>query len=281
MPSVGLSMNHVSIIVLLLAPLALVGAGGYALAAEEGLLLGILLGGAIIGLLLWFSDLIVVRLCRAEQLTVYHDPPLFRIIEGLSAKAGIAVPKVYSIPQEGLNALAIGLLPRNAAIIFTDGIRRQLPRPELQNVVAHEISHIKNRDTVVGCCAAVLSSLFGGASFLPEGEQQRTSAREATIMTLVLARASALVIRVLIDPQRELRADAHGAQLTGEPLVMANAVRTLEKKKYRIPVQVAPITAHLFMVNPLTNAKLGRIFLTHPPMEDRIARLESMQRGDQ
>jgi heat shock protein HtpX len=281
--------NLLRLALVIAAPLVLLVVGAYAVAAEEGMLFAILFASIVLAALFWFSDLIVVRLCNAELLTVYHDPPLFRMVEALSNEAGVPAPKVYAIVDDAMNALSIGKTPRSSGIVFTDGMRKQLPPDELRNVVAHELVHIKSGDALLGGIAAMIAAVFGlGAEAARQNTLQEK--RDGSLMLqsgrfavsgalFVLAPIAALFVRLLVDAKREFRADEAAAKLTGNPLAMANAIRTLEKRKHQTPLSVVPAVAHLFIVNPLRSGRVARLFLTHPAMEQRIARLEAMHRA--
>lgn len=281
--------NILRLALVIAAPLVLLVVGAHAVAAEEGMLFAILFAIIVLAALFWFGDLIVIRLCKAELLTVYHDPPLFRVVEALSNEVGIPVPKIYSTSAEAMNVLSIGRTPSNGGIVFTDAIRKQLPKEELRNVIAHELIHIKHRDALLGASAAMLAATFGlGAGSArqnaPPGKSNGSLIHESRSFALsgalfVLAPIAAMFVRLLVDVQREFRADEAGARLTRDPLAMANAIRTLEKKKHQVPLAVVPAIAHLFIVSPLTSGRIARLFLTHPTMEQRIARLEALHRA--
>jgi heat shock protein HtpX len=211
------------------------------------------------------------------------------MVEALSNEAGVPTPKIYAIVNDAMNALSIGKTPRSGGIVFTDAIRKQLPPDELRNVVAHELVHIKSGDALLGAIAATIAAVFGlGAEAARQNTLQEK--RDGSLMLqsgrfavsgalFILAPIAALFVRLLSDVKRELRADEAAAKLTGNPLAMANAIRTLEKRKHQTPLSVVPAVAHLFIVSPLRSGRMARLFLTHPAMEQRIARLEAMHRA--
>jgi heat shock protein HtpX len=281
-------MYVLKIFMLVIIPLAILGGAGFVIGAEEGLFFGILLSSIFVFGIYFWCDRMVLKMCKAEKLTIYHAPTLFRTVKELSDKVGVSVTDIYMIDEQAPNALAVGRRPGVGGLVFTDGLLKALTQEELRHVIVHQLFHIRNYNAVLGCIAAALSSLFGLAS--------RSAQREATIeshklsvvkkvgrlafsgMKAVLAPVAALIVQSLVDIKRIFFADEQGALISGNCLAMANAVRTMEKKKHVTPMTVVPAAAHLFTVSPLTTGRIARLLMTHPPMEQRIGRLEEMHR---
>lgn len=234
----------------------------------------------------WFSDKMVLAAYRAQPLSQQDAPELYNIVRELATAANIPMPKLYLIPTDTPNAFATGRSPRHAAVAVTSGIMRICNWEELKGVLGHELSHVINRDVLTSTIAATLAgtimmiasvarwgALFGGFG---GREDERGNGIIELIVLAVLAPIAATLIQLAISRTREYQADASGARLTHHPLYLANALRKLETANERIPMDAGPATAHLFIVNPLAMAGIQRLFSTHPPIEERIARLEQM-----
>ncbi len=272
---------------LLLALCAWLLIGGGYLLGTEAMFFGIVISVSLLAGLFWLSDKIVLKMCNAELLTVYHSPTIFGAVQELSTKAGLPMPKIYVIPGETPNALSTGIGRRHGSIAVTEGIISNLSRDELRAVIAHELAHIKSRDNLIGSFAATLAGLFGmgigryaSAKMLAEevSRPRRIGAAVLGGVKSAIAPLAATIIQSLVDVSREFRADERAVSLAGDPLTMASAIRTMEKKKHQMPLYTSPAAAHLFTVSPLTVGRLARLFNTHPPMEARIARLETLAR---
>lgn len=235
----------------------------------------------------WFSDKIVLRMYGAREVSEADAPMLYSITRELANRGQMPMPKVYVIPSDGLNAFATGRNPSHAAVAATEGILRALNRDELMGVMAHELSHIGNRDILIGTIAAAIAGaismianiaqwgmIFGG--YGGRRDDDRGGGFSAILM-IILAPIAALLIQMAISRSREYQADASGARLSGNPRGLASALRKLQVGSERIPMQASPATAHMFIVNPLRGGGFASMFSTHPPMEERIARLESMR----
>lgn len=235
----------------------------------------------------WFSDKIVLRMYNAKEVTEADSPVLYSVTRNLARKANMPMPRVYVIPSEALNAFATGRNPQHAAVAATEGILRVLNRDELMGVMAHELSHVGNRDILIGTIAAAIAGaigmiasiaqwgmIFGG--FGGRRDEDRGGGIGAILM-IFLAPLAAGLIQAAISRSREYEADASGAKLCGHPQSLASALRKLEAGSKRIPMDASPATAHMFIVNPLRAGFVTRLFSTHPPMEERIARLEAMR----
>ena len=260
---------------------------GELLGGQRGMLMALGLA-AVMNLVAYFwSDKIVLSSYGARPVTREEAPDLYAIVEKLAMKAGIPMPRLYVLPDPALNAFATGRNPSHAAVAATEGILRAMNREELEGVLAHELSHVLNRDTLISTVAATLagaiSMLARMAYFIPMGggrdDENRGGNALAALLMLVLAPFAAFLIQMAVSRSREYAADASGAGLVGYPNGLASALRKLQSASERIPLRDAsPTTAHLFIVNPLSGRSLMGLFSTHPPLEERIARLMAMNR---
>jgi heat shock protein HtpX len=236
----------------------------------------------------WFSDKIVLKMYGAKQVSESDAPVLYGITRDLAARANMPMPKVYIIPSDALNAFATGRNPQHAAVAATQGIIRSLSREELTGVMAHELSHVGNRDILIGTIAAALAGaigmianmaqwgmIFGG--FGGRRDDEDRGGGIGAIVMMIVAPIAAMLIQMAISRSREYQADASGAKLCGNPRWLASALRKLEAGSKHIPMDASPATAHMFIVNPLRGGGFAKLFSTHPPMEERIARLEAMR----
>ncbi|MFN0156709.1 MAG: zinc metalloprotease HtpX [Bacteroidota bacterium] len=237
----------------------------------------------------WFSDKIVLRMYGAKELQREDAQSLFQMTEELTQRGGIPMPKLYMIPSDQPNAFATGRDPHHAAVAVTQGILRTLTNDELRGVIAHELAHIKHRDILIGTIAATAAGaismlanmaqwamIFGGGR---HSDEKEGGSPIAAIAMMIIAPIAAMLIQMAISRSREFLADEGGAQMAGNPLSLANALRKLDAKAKQIPMEATPATAHMFIVSPLTGGGLMSLFSTHPPMEQRIARLEAMVYG--
>lgn len=236
----------------------------------------------------WFSDKIVLKMYRAKELSLSEAPMLHAMVEDLAKNAGIPKPRICLIPDDSPNAFATGRNPQHAVVAVTQGIMRLLSPDELRGVIAHEIGHITNRDILVQSIAGVLASvvmvlanmmqwaaIFGGGRSDGEGGGNVFSA----LLVALLAPIAASLIQFAISRSREYLADATGAKLCGNPLSLASALGKLGAYSKQVPMQQgSPATAHMFIVNPFAGG-IGKFFSTHPPLEDRIHRLQEMARN--
>jgi heat shock protein HtpX len=280
-------MKFVKLFVFMTLCTSLLIGGGYLL-GTEALFFGILISLILFSGLLWLSDKIVMKVCNAELLTPYHSPTVFDSVHELRKLAGVPMPKIYVIPGETPNAFSAGLGRRRASIGITEGFLRHLTRDELRAVIAHELMHIKTRDNLVGSLATAFAGLSGmgigrytSASLIFEDLSSFRKIGHSALVGFksVVAPLAASIIQLLVHASREFAADERAARLSGDPLSMASAIRTMEKKKHQMPIHVSPTVAHLFTVSPLASGRLARLFNTHPSMEDRIARLENLARN--
>jgi len=236
----------------------------------------------------WFSDRIVLGMYGARAVTEAEAPQLHRIVRQLAAEARIPVPPIYIIQDDSPNAFATGRNPQHAAVAVTEGILRIMNEEELRGVLAHELSHVKNRDTLIMTIAATIAgaitylaqmaqwaAIFGGGR--RSDENGGGGSAIGALLMAILAPFAAMLIQMAISRSREYQADASGAQLCHRASGLAEALQKLDIAKRQVPMDAAPATAHLFIVNPLTSGGLASLFSTHPPIEERIARLRAMR----
>lgn len=237
----------------------------------------------------WFSDTIVLRMYNAREITRDVHPAFYGMVERLAGQAGLPMPRVYIIPDESPNAFATGRNPDHAAVAATDGILRILSTDELEGVMAHELAHVKNRDILISTIAATFAgaiSMIGnmlqwgamfGAGRSDDEDNSGMSGLIGSLAMAIIAPIAAMLIQMAVSRSREYLADASGAAICGRPLALAGALRKVHNASRAIPMQEArPATAHMFIVNPLTGGGMMSLFSTHPPMEERIARLEAL-----
>jgi heat shock protein HtpX len=262
----------------------LVTAGG-ALGGQGGMVTAFLFAVVMNGVSYWWSDKIVLRMCRAKEVDRKDAPKLYRILEDLTLRAHMPMPKVYLIPQETPNAFATGRDEKHAAVAVTEGILDILSESELRGVLAHELSHVKNRDILIGTIAATMAGAISmlaniaqwGLIFGGRGSDRREGGNPIVALAMIiLAPLAAMLVQLAISRGREYGADATGAAISGDPLSLANALKKLQRGVEKIPMDANPATAHMFIVSPLTGGGLMTLFSTHPPLEERIKRLEEM-----
>ena len=234
----------------------------------------------------WFSDKVVLKMYRAQGVSRAQAPELYDIVESLSRSAGLPMPKVYIIPQGSPNAFATGRNPKHAAVAVTSGILQILDRNELAGVLSHELAHVKHRDILISTISAVMAgaitmlasmarwaALFGGFG----GDRRRGEGSVLPyLVMMILSPIAALLIQMAISRSREYMADKDGAKMSGHPLWLAGALRKLQQGVRLTPMEANPSTAHMFIINPLRGGGIQSLFSTHPPLEERISRLEMM-----
>ena len=281
-------MNFFKTTILLAVLTAMLVFAGDALGGRSGAITALIFAGIMNFVTYWFSDKIVLMMYRAKPVTEADAPELYAITRDLTMKAGLPMPKVYIMGNDTPNAFATGRNPGHAAVAVTTGIMRLLTREELTGVLAHELAHIQNRDILISTIAATIA---GAISYLAHMAQwaamfggTRDNEREgnpiALIVMMIVAPLAAMIIQMAISRSREYGADMGGANICGNPLSLANALRKLEYANKRIPMVGAnAATSHMFIVNPLSGGSLLRLFSTHPPIEERIKRLEAMAGG--
>jgi heat shock protein HtpX len=229
----------------------------------------------------WFSDKIVLKIYRAQEVSRADAPELYEIVRRLTQKAGLPMPKIYIINQPQPNAFATGRNPKHSAVAVTTGIMRTLSVDELEGVIGHELSHIKNRDILIGTIAATIAGAIGYLAHMAQwamifggGDDEEGGNPIVMILMMIVASVAAMLIQMAISRSREFAADAGGSHIAGNSHNLANALRKLHLASQQIPIQAQPATAHMFIVNPLSGKRMAKLFSTHPPVEERIARLE-------
>jgi heat shock protein HtpX len=236
----------------------------------------------------WFSDKLALTMARAHEVAPEQEPRLHRMVEEVAGMAGLPKPRVYIVDNDAPNAFATGRNPKHSVVAVTTGIMRILNEDELKAVLAHEVGHIKNRDILVSAIVATIASavmfiafmarwsLFFGGFGRSRNQTANLIGLVAMILIAILAPIGAMVIRMAISRQREYGADEAGARISGRPLALASALRKLQTGAQMMPMQVSESTAHMYTVSPLRSDFMGNLFSTHPPVEERIARLERM-----
>jgi len=234
----------------------------------------------------WFSDKMVLAAYSARQVTEAEAPQLYRIVHNLAVGAGIPMPKVYIIPSDSPNAFATGRNPNHAAVAATEGLLRMMDEREITGVLAHELGHVKNRDILISTIAATIAGAVGylaqmaqwGAMFggFRRDNDEGGAGGIQLLFLAILTPIMAGIIQMAISRTREYAADEAGARMCGDPMALASALRKLGMASQRLPMDASPATAHMFIVNPLAGVNFAKWFSTHPPLEERIARLEAM-----
>ncbi len=281
--------NQFKTALLLAAMTAVIVLIGNLMGGRQGMIIAFLFAAGMNFFSYWYSDKIVLKMYRAREVGPSEGAELYDIVQGLVANAGLPMPKVYMIPQEAPNAFATGRNPENAVVAVTDGLLKLMNKEEISGVLAHELAHIKNRDILIGTIAATMAgaimmlasmarwgAIFGGGR--SSNDNGGAGGLGLIIMSL-LAPFAALIIQMAISRSREYLADATGAAIAGRPDGLAEALGKLGAYSKRIPMTANPSTAHMFIVNPLSGRSLASLFSTHPPIEERIAKLRGRATG--
>ena len=280
-------MNYMKTAVLLAALTAILIFFGEAMGGRNGAYAALAIAGLMNFIAYWFSDKIVLAMYRAKEVAEADSPALFSIVRDLSMKSGMPMPKVYIMDNQAPNAFATGRNPSHAAVAATSGILKLLTREELTGVIAHELAHIRNRDILISTIAATIA---GAVSYLSQMAYwasmmggRRDNDREgnpiALIVMMIVAPVAAMIIQLAISRSREYGADEGGARLSGNPLWLSSALKKLDYYNRNIPMEgVNRATSHMFIVSPLSGGTLLRLFSTHPPIQERIARLLALAR---
>jgi heat shock protein HtpX len=282
-------MNTTKTVVLMVGLTVLLIFIGGAFGGRQGMMIAFIFAMSMNLFSYWFSDKIVLRMYGAQEVEESAAPMLYSVTRDLAMKMNMPMPKVYIIPSEASNAFATGRNPKHAAVAATEGILRLLTREELAGVMAHEMGHVRNRDILIGTIAATIAGaismlanmaqwamIFGGGR---RDDDEGAGGLIGTIAMIILAPIAAALIQMAISRSREFEADATGARICGNPLWLASALKKLDASSKRVSLDANPATAHMFIVNPLRGGGIVKLFSTHPPMEERIARLESMVYG--
>ncbi|MBI4518833.1 MAG: zinc metalloprotease HtpX [Deltaproteobacteria bacterium] len=263
----------------------LMGIGQY-LGGSQGLVVAFVLAATMNFASYWFSDKIVLAMYRARPVDMNQAPELYRLVSNLCGAASLPMPRLFVIASDAPNAFATGRNPEHAAVAVTEGVLRLLTSAELEGVLAHELAHVKNRDILIGSIAATMAgvvmmvartlqwaAMFGG---LQRDDREENGGFAGLLAMTLLAPIAATLIQLAISRSREFQADATAARLSHNPLGLASALEKLHMVSQRMPIDASPQTAHLFIVSPLSGASFGRLFSTHPPIEERIERLRAM-----
>lgn len=280
-------MNHLKTALLLSLLTVLMVVMGSAIGGESGMILAFVMAAAMNVFSYWFSDTLVLKMYAAREISEQDHPSFYGLVRRLAQQANLPMPKVYIIPSESPNAFATGRNPSHAAVAATQGILRILTVEELEGVMAHELAHVQNRDILVSTIAATFAgaismlgnmlqwgAMFGGGS---RNDREGSGNLIGSLALAIAAPFAAMLIQMAVSRSREYLADEGGARICGRPLALAHALRKLHTASYQLPMREASAaTAHMFIVNPLTGGMLQNLFSTHPPMEERIARLEAM-----
>lgn len=283
-------LNRFKTTLLLTCLTLLMVAMGSAIGGTSGMVFAFVMACAMNFFSYWFSDKIVLKMYGAREVGETDHPAFHAMVRRLALQAGLPMPRIYIIPSASPNAFATGRNPQHAAVAATEGIIRLLSQEELEGVMAHELAHVKNRDILVSTIAAtfagaisMLGSLLQWGAILGSGrsdEDEGAGGLLGSLAMAIVAPIAAMLIQMAVSRSREYLADETGAAICGRPMALANALRKLHTASHVLPMTEArPASAHLFIVNPLTGGGLPSLFSTHPPMEERIARLERMNRA--
>jgi heat shock protein HtpX len=280
-------MNTMRISLLIAAMTALFMGIGYLLGAQQGMLIAFMVAVAMNVFAYWNSDKMVLRMYGARQVGPTESPEFYGLVQQLAARAQLPMPKVFIIDSEQPNAFATGRNPENAAVAATSGLLRLLTRDEIAGVMAHELAHVKNRDTLIMTITATLAGAIGMlanfAMFFGRGNNRNNPLGIVGVLAVtILAPLAAALVQMAISRTREYGADAAGAEISGQPLSLASALAKLEQGARRIDNHAAeanPATAHMFIVNPLHAHATDSLFSTHPATANRIARLQELAGG--
>ncbi len=274
-------MNHLKTFMLLaLLSAMLVAVGGY-MGGKSGATIALVIAIAMNFGSYWFSDKIVLRMYNAQEVTESEAPDLYNLVRQLVANAELPMPRVYIIPDESPNVFATGRNPDHAAVAVTQGILRLLSWEELAGVIGHELGHVKNRDILIQTIASTIGAaitylaqfgfLFGGRS-----DEENRGSFIGMLLMMILGPIAAMLIQMAISRSREYIADATGAKICGHPMWLAQALDKLRRGVEAVPMNAAPATENMFIVSPFLGGGIQKLFSTHPPIEERIARLQEM-----
>jgi len=269
---------------------ALFMAAGQALGGGQGMTMALVMALGMNFFAYWFSDKMALAMGGAREIPREEAPELHAIVGNLAHRANLPKPRVYIMPQETPNAFATGRNPEHAAVAVTEGLMRLLGRDELEGVLAHELAHIKNRDILISSIAAVMAGaisylatmaqwamIFGGGR--GNDDENNGGGLIGGIVMMIVAPIAAMLIQMAISRSREYLADATGAKICGHPASLASALKRLSDSNERLPMDVNPATAQMYIVNPLSSGAIASLFSTHPPMAERVKRLLAMDRA--
>lgn len=274
-------MNNMKVFLLMAALTALLGAIGGAVGGQAGLMMALLFAGGMNLFMYWNSSRMVLKMYRAQIIDRAQAPELFEMVDRLRQRAGLPMPTVAIAPHDQPNAFATGRDWDNAVVCVTDGLLKLVNKDELEGVIAHELAHIKNRDmllqTVTATMAGAISSLAQMAFFFGGRDEEGNSNPMVGLVMMIVAPMAAMLIQMAISRQREFKADAVGAEISGRPMGLAGALQKLDAYAQRIPMDIAPSAAPLAQVNPLAaHGGMASLFSTHPSTQERVARLQAL-----
>ena len=276
--------NCLKTAILMAGIVALFGAIGAVIGGQQGMLVALVVGGALNLLAYWFSDRMVLSLYRAREVDATTAPQFYGMVKELASRAGLPMPRVYLIDEAQPNAFATGRNPEHAAVAATTGILRLLTPRELRGVMAHELAHVKHRDILISTLSATVAGAIStlahfGMFFGSRSDEEGGGNPMLAVLVLVLAPIAAMLIQFAISRMREFGADRGGAEISGDPRALADALAKIDAYARGIPLPVAeahPATAQMMIVNPLSSDGIKGLFSTHPATEERIARLLAM-----
>ncbi|HMH57330.1 MAG TPA: zinc metalloprotease HtpX [Gemmatimonadales bacterium] len=277
-------MNNVKTFVLMAGLLSLFVLVGQLVGGSSGLVAALVIGSLFNFVMYFFSDRLVLRMYGAQVVTAQEAPELYAMVNRLRQRAGLPMPRVAIAPHEQPNAFATGRSPEHAVVAVTTGILKYVPPEELEGVIAHELAHVKNRDMLITTVAAGIAGALSNLPYLlmfGGGQDDDGGHPFAQLALILLAPIGAMLIQFAVSRQREFEADRVGAQILGRPMPLAHALIRLDDLAHRIPMRVAPAAAPLAQVNPLAahGGVVSKLFSTHPPTSERVARLEAMATG--
>jgi heat shock protein HtpX len=276
-------MNYMKTAILLAGMTALFMGIGALIGGQQGMLIALIIAAGMNLFSYWNSDKMVLSMHGAQPIGEQAAPDLFRMVRDLSSRAGLPMPKVYLMENQQPNAFATGRNPENAAVAVTTGLVQMLNRDEVAGVVAHELAHIKNRDTLImtvtATIAGAISMITNFGMFFGGNRNNNGIGMIGTIAMMILAPLAAMIVQMAISRTREYAADRLGAEISGQPLALASALEKISGAAHAIPNDSAeqnPATAHLFIINPLSGERMDNLFSTHPNTENRIAQLQEI-----
>jgi heat shock protein HtpX len=278
-------MNNIKTLFLLVTLTLILIWAGAAMGGKQGMTIALIFALGMNFFAYWFSDKIVLKMYRAKEVAESEAPDLYRIVRRLVQKAEIPMPKVYIMDQDQPNAFATGRNPKHAAVAVTTGIMRILSQEELQGVIGHELAHVKHRDILISTIAATIAGAISYLAYMAQwamifgghrGDDDEGGSPIAALIMMIVGPIAAMIVQMAISRSREYAADEDGARLAGNPRYLSGALRKLHMASQKIPMNANPATSHMFIVNPLSGGGIAKLFSTHPPIEERISRLESM-----